>query len=97
MTEREPVDLTHLPALLAQAQAEPDWRRRCEFIRPFVAAMLGAKLWLAERDALLAHASEVFRCSASSLLIDMRRARVEQAAHEQQAELDNLERLWGLE
>ncbi len=94
MTDPERVEPVELARFLDQAAQCREWRALCDQIKPFVEAMVDCKLLLAERDALLHRAAEIFGCSESSLLIDMRRARVEQAAAAVQAELNTLEQMW---
>jgi hypothetical protein len=71
-----PVDLADL---LDQAAECSDWRVRLDFLSPFIEAMVQVRLLLSERDVLIERAASVFGCYPSSLLIDMKRARLEVA------------------
>lgn len=66
------------------------------FVQPWVTLMIQTPLLLSERDVLIARAANLFRCSASSLLIDLRRARIQRAANEERAEIAALEQWWQL-
>ncbi len=94
MSEHEPVTPVSLADFLDRASQCTDWRAKADHIKPFIEALVDCRrsLLLAERDALLSRAASIFQCSESSLLTDLRRARVEKAKSEVQAEIADLDR-----